>query len=261
MFSELITNPVFLAILTIISFVTGSYQLFFKKPKYLLNYNLQEVELVGSQTAAFGDALTVLYQGSEVPRVTSSEVVVWNGGSEHLDRTSISQGNPLHFEVPADCVILDCTVEKVMRDDSTFSVLVTENRRLAQLEFGYMNANEGARISVIHTGTKGQLEFAGAIKGSPKSPKRKNIVLSSKMSGKRVPVYLKASAPLLLIVVAGSIGMVLETLRYLGYDVQPDFLKLPDVRLFVNFLFLGTTVIGSLAVLWAARRPYPSALD
>src|SRR4051794_36073177 len=47
------------------------------------------------------DGLQITYQGNSVERLTRSEVVFWNSGTEVIDRNDITTSSPLRIEIPS----------------------------------------------------------------------------------------------------------------------------------------------------------------
>lgn len=131
-----------------------------------LAYCVSGVNLAAPDTSKHPE-LTLLYQGEPVPRVTVSDVVVWNQGNETISRNEIAPLDPLRLEVPEAEAILSCRVVKSSRKAIGSEVgTPADNPRSAAVVFDFLDPMDWLTIQVVHTARVARaVTLKGTVKG------------------------------------------------------------------------------------------------
>ena len=127
---------------------------------------LSEVEIIGKTPTEFSDGLEVRYEGQQVSQVTKTTYAIWNAGTTTLHGQDIVKKEPLRLELDGEGRILRADVDASTR--SVNSGWVTLEEKLVKMGFDYLDAGDGFRITVLHSGQPNSLRSAGVIKGVPR---------------------------------------------------------------------------------------------
>lgn len=131
-----------------------------------LRYSSADVSLISGDQANGYDGLTVLFDGQEVPQVTSTSFGLWNDGTETIDGSSIVPSDPLRLTINGGGTILRASVQATHRVVNAPSVAITTPTELV-VTFEYLDPGDGFRLQVVHSGRLGSVSSLGSIKGLP----------------------------------------------------------------------------------------------
>jgi hypothetical protein len=121
-------------------------------------------------SAPKNDHIKVLYDNSEVPKVTQSLIWLWREGRGTVRGTDVISNDPVAVNVPSGTRILDASILAQTKDTNRVKIVrdpITETR--AVVAFEYLDPRQGAVIEVLHTGEEpGATTISGTIMGIPK---------------------------------------------------------------------------------------------
>jgi cell division protein FtsW (lipid II flippase) len=135
-----------------------------KVPKY----SIKSYNIIKDFVNIF-EALEVSYAGQTIKNLTVSKIVFWNAGRETIDKDDIVAADPITISTKGDYKILDQKIISINNETNKFSVKKSDGHSKVELEFEYVDKNDGAVIQIIHTGYSSKnIEIHGRIKGAGK---------------------------------------------------------------------------------------------
>lgn len=140
--------------------------------------------------------LKLTAQGIELKELSISTITFWNGGMKSINKSDISERNPIRIMFSTNCNILYSKVLISNNQDSNITIDRFEENSI-KLHFDYLKMNNGAKIEVWHTGNFSNILhtegiFISNIRVDEFSDKS-NLVYNYKFK-----VNMKALIPLLL---------------------------------------------------------------
>jgi hypothetical protein len=231
-----------------------------------LAYQLDEVTLTGGRNPAFPRTVEIHFNGTPVPRITVSRVVVWNCGEKTISGSDVVDDDPLRICLPEGAVLLEHLVRQRTRDVNRWHAEPTggsANRIL--LKFGFLDPGDGVVIEAVHSGRRGVLSVAGTVRGMPKG--LRNYGSTSWDNTGRNP-FVSYRIVFAVGVVLGFLMMLVGIVRPQLAVLLPQLFgpKQPDPSHYerINWVLVAAGFvygIMALMMLWIRRRRYPSTLD
>ncbi|MDD0998863.1 hypothetical protein M5G20_23780 [Pseudomonas sp. TNT2022 ID1044] len=209
--------------------------------------------LLGSSSDSLPPAIVVQYNGSSIPRLTKSIIIIWNSGENTLSGGDIVDKDPLRFHI-ADGRILSLSVLKTGRAVNDFRILTTpgEDTNEVEFTFDFLDANDGAVVEILHTSTDRQPRIKGTLRGLPRGARNFGRFLRTKPRKKPTR------------------GKIPDLLFYLGVAASGALFAASGGRLeFLSDLGRAGTIaasfLGGFAGMWATnwyftKRKYPKSL-
>lgn len=201
--------------------------------------------------------LSISFKGETVPRVMLSRLVVWNDGRATLDGGDVADRDPLRIEV-ADGVVLHAEVETRTRDVNGVAVSFDDGAPSLLLEFDFLDPQDGAVISVLHTGPHWYaIRVAGTIKGIGKGIEyagRMETPGEPSLPGTRVVPRTGFILGLLMVGIGTTEGLGVSDL----FTFTPGE---PENLWWVTAASGGLLVVSGASTMWITRRRFPKALD
>jgi len=214
--------------------------------------------LLGSTTDSLPPEIVVQYNGTSIPRLTKTVLVVWNSGENTVVGQDIVSRDPLRFRVGKDGKILSISIQKTSRAVNDFNIRQAFDDPLNEAQFGFdfLDPKDGAVIEILHTSTNRKPSIVGTMRGLPQGFRNSGQFTSPKPRGKKKAGPLSA----LVRVVLSPAFFLLAGFLYAIYTSGPE--PLTDNRAF------NTTMGGmfGFAAMWAlnyftTRRRYPKSLN
>jgi hypothetical protein len=139
------------------------------RSKSQMAYQSHDFTIVSQPNVPSIGPITILFNEVAVPRVVVTQLAVWNTGNTVVKGTDIVETDPLKVCFEDGAVILNAQRMSATREVNDFQIRISEtNQSCASLEFDYLNAHDGAKFQIIHTGTKDKAKVTGSIRGIPK---------------------------------------------------------------------------------------------
>lgn len=125
--------------------------------------------LLGYQHAnALPPGVSIQYEGTPVPRVGFTDVLLWNAGVDTLRGRDVVAASPLRVEVPDGTRILEAGILYVTRPTSGWDVHIDPaHPNTVRITFDYAESEDGVRLRVVHTGANLELSVRGEVLGMP----------------------------------------------------------------------------------------------
>lgn len=199
----------------------------------LLAYAVTTANIIQDYSGRIPD-LKIEYKGKNPHTISVSKIVVWNDGTETIERNDIADALPLRINMSAG-EILDASIVSVTEGGKANRFTVTKDSPLlVSPSFDYLDKNEGAIIQLVHTGRPADDIFlTGRIKGSGSPVRRKfgphptlnrieNWLILASLVGLLAPLLVNAFFPLSFLTISAATLSVtlLASALLVGYIAQ-----------------------------------------
>jgi hypothetical protein len=139
------------------------------RAKSQMAYQLHDFTIIGQPNVTNLGDIKILFNNVAVPRVVVTQLAVWNTGNTVVKGKEIVESDSLTICFEDGAVILDAQRVNATQEVNDFRIRISEHdRSRAFLEFDYLNAGDGAKFQIIHTGTADRAKVTGSIRGIPK---------------------------------------------------------------------------------------------
>lgn len=227
--------------LAVIFYVKGKKA---KRPCYAMRSINLVRDLVGKV-----EALEMFYSGQRIENLTVTKIAFWNGGRETIYRQDIASAEPLIIQAKEGCKILDAKIIYEKNPANQFSINICGSQSTVELQFDYLDKDEGVIIQVIHTGKSSKdIEITGIIKGAGR------------------PVY--KHVPTLSLPLPGFSQLSVKKRRYLVATIAFILPLTVAIDLFVSPISLSQLVLSIIivATYWSLgfyllKRRLPKGFD
>jgi len=110
--------------------------------------------------------LEIRYSNRPIESLSFTRFAFWNGGAETIEKEDIPVSEPISVNLAEGCEILDARIIHTSDPANNFRIEVPDPRR-AVLSFDYVDKNDVAVVSILHTGTgRKEVTVRGTVKGS-----------------------------------------------------------------------------------------------
>ena len=116
----------------------------------IIAFQSQDVSMIGDRNAVFPADVTFQYQGTPVPRITSSTVWMWNAGKKTVRGSDIVAHDPLRLLFGAE--VLTVSIRKVNRAAVRITADISEDNKIVCCSFEFLDPGDGVVLEVLHTG-------------------------------------------------------------------------------------------------------------
>jgi hypothetical protein len=129
------------------------------------------------------DDITVHWRGHPVPRVSRTNITVWNAGTETIEGTAVVPNYPLRFSFSGDAEVLSIRMGGRTNDENAFKAEHDPDCTGAvRITFDYLDARQGARFEVLHTSDDPEAVPSGTIKGVERTLEDRTIRVDNPQS-------------------------------------------------------------------------------
>jgi hypothetical protein len=230
---------------TVISIILAIY--FFKKgmktkkPRYtMISYNLVK------DFANKIDGLEIRYSNNLIENFTVSKIAFWNAGSETINKEDVVPLDPISIQSKHGVLILNTKIIALNNRLNSFSLTENPNQTKVDINFDYIDKQNGVAIELFHTGTSHEnIELCGTIKGvgKPKCVSQLDIL-----------DYLKISSVVLLSILALYIFIGISQYIILG---EFDMNRSGDIT--ISIVLAIAIILGISSQLYRSKFSKPSA--
>jgi hypothetical protein len=206
-----------------------------KKPFYLINNNN-----LFRDNLALLNGLDILYNGNRVENLSISQVAFWNKGNEIIDNSDIVKTEPLRIESKKNIQILDSKIITENNPTNEFVLKPIDMSRV-EIQFDFIEKNDGVVIQVIHTGVDAE-----------------SLVVRGKIKGAEIKTY---SEKFNMFVAFSFIGYVcLLLLSYLFPKEGTPGLIASSIQSMLIIVLLCTSILVNLDGYFRNRRGVPKSI-
>ncbi|EMM9641621.1 hypothetical protein NTP67_08300 [Providencia rettgeri] len=220
--------------------------------------------LINKNHSKLPQQISVMYDGSIVENVSSSEFVIWNSGNSVITKSALATKEPLRIEFAKEIQILRYQI--VVSNNPINNIELKTDYEYPNsilIDFDFIEKNEGARIEILHTGNKSDIREKGKLIGV-KSIFSKQKKLSKKKKEYKNPFITKALDMVLFLMALSLPLMILVMIIY--SFVSPEAFTASSQPVRASGSPWMTRIMGSLVLFIFAfqfisrRPPYPSSL-
>lgn len=223
------------------------------------SFHMQSLRLIAKENAQLPDAVQILFNGKEVPKLTKTRIVFWNAGRRTLLGKNIVEEDPLSISFSADSEILSASIVKASRETNKVNIQLVEGKiNQAQIFMDYLDKDEGAVIELLHTANEEHPEFNGTIRGIPKG--LRNTGYSSLPRGSTDNPKRKFRMYFLYAILLTGITMIASS-PYFFFFYKPDKTPFSGKQQGSLFLVSGAVyAVMAAYLLISRRRRFPRSL-
>lgn len=221
----------------------------------------ESIRLVGGTGSALPDAVTVLYQDRAVPRLTRSNVRLWNNGNLTLDGVSVAVVDPIRLEIEPDAEFLSVSIAKASRAVTQIraDILPTEPNKVV-IQFDFLDPSDGALIECLHTGHTLSPQIKGVIKGIPNGVTKKDVSGFRNPPKKKFPRFLMVIVSVMTLI-GGPVIAVSPFFDQSLFQIKIDSGLLKDpMNPYIAMLMGASYFLAGLIMVRGFLSPYPKSL-
>lgn len=261
-----------IGIIGIILGVIGIFSYKVSKSTARPSYQKSSLRLLGKNESNLPSDVTVLFKGKEVERLCKTTLILWNNGTEVLNKEDVVDSDPLKISFNSGDNILSIKILKTTKDVNNIKVLRDElNSHLLHFKFNYLDPGDGIAIELLHDSKMRYPTISGTIKGLPNGfedlGRFFNTHLFSNKSNSKFPFNVIARSPKLILWSMFIAGMVISLFGFFPQKIFTiEFIEKFNFNMkkFEQYIMLIVGVlymIMPLSLLWLRRRRYPKQLD
>jgi len=214
-------------------------------------YQFRALRLIGKQEQALPEEVEILFRGRSVPRLTKTQVILWNSGNVMLDGKNIVVDDPLRLELNKGAQVLKLHVLKVTRTSNKFKARINPNSPNELIcSFDYLDPGDEAAIELLHTDQKRYPKVQGTIRGVPKG-----VLNRGRIRPSTSPIFgfINIFIGVVIVAYAFSISRTSKSLT-------PEMLSILTILTRTMLLFGLTYISGGLFRFWRTRSRFPKSL-
>ena len=221
-------------------------------------YQYQALRLIGREEQALPEEVTVLFRDKKVQRLTKTHIIIWNSGKTTVNGENIVADDPLRLEFSKDSEVLSARVIKPTRPANKFTVDINPHSpNEVTCKFGYLDAEDGVVLELLHTAKERCPEVKGSIRGIPKGMLDWGYMLPVTRRGYPFPFRNRRLFSLAVL----SFGIGLLAAAFLSPLItEPAVPSEPPV---IEWFLIGFGLLYVSAasfMLWLIRRRFPKDL-
>lgn len=232
-----------------------------------LAFQSSEIAIIGGSDATFPHELGISFGGIPVSQVTSSRIIIWNDGDTTITGNQIVSDDKLRFELNNEGKILKVTIQKVTRAVNKIYIKSNdETCQTANIEFDFLDPNDGVFVEVLHSGDKEDLKLLGTLRGLPQGITYygRIIDIGRKKKHKNIIFFPNSIKTVYWMMIVAGILMISGGI--ICANIPPHILdkinSTSPKNPWVMFVFPGLLyLILPSFMLWRFRRRYPQILD
>jgi hypothetical protein len=157
------------SLIGLIGVLGGVIAYFRSRKRTSLSFAYLGEHLLGSESAALPEGISVQYCGEDIPRLTRSVIVLWNSGENTILGTDVVDIDPLRFSVGTDGKLLSASILKASRPVNDFRIRhpSAQAPNEAVVELNYFDSKDGVVVEILHTSTSKHPDIKGTVRGLP----------------------------------------------------------------------------------------------
>ena len=235
-FNALVQNPIIvmsLMILTPVGIILAIVFYFKSKKNKSLIYYIKSDLLIEDFIQKI-KGLTIQFTGKTIERLTVTKIAFWNNGNDTINQSDFPSTDKFSIQINNDYDILDVSITTILNITNNIIVDLSENKKEINIDFEYMDKNDGFIIQIFHTGINSDIfTINGTIKGAGKIHKNKNPKI---LTAKRVSEIIFDS-----IVFLTTIIMSIKIISTI--DSAETRKTLIPIIIIISFIYLGKILL------------------
>lgn len=122
--------------------------------------------------------LELIWKGIRVDNVYFSDISIWNGGNDFIDKGRMSKTDPIRITYSKSIQVISAKVNAISRESLKLRTTINEKNNNIMIDFegdDALEKEDGGSISIFYTGSaEPGFEVKGRIKGTPEGFKSAN---------------------------------------------------------------------------------------
>ncbi len=227
-------------------------------------YQCASLQLIGKDESNLPDEVVVTYKGISVSRLAKTMMVLWNNGTEVVDRKDIVDSDPVLIIFTEEVRILSYSVIKRTRDVNGLSLSRFDGvGNILKVDFDYLDPGDGFLIEVLHDGGKRLPVITGAIKGFGEVFAFKGHLNINYLVGSRGFVDFVKSEEFYnyFMIFLGALFVVMGVLPDSFREFMNSHARWVTDHGWFYLLFGFIISAPSVLVVWLRRNRFPKSLD
>lgn len=267
-FKELLSDPFISAVIGISIGLIGVILAFIfyikSKPISKISSFHSYTNLIGTNQSKLPKQVSISYNNKYVKSVSSSEFIIWNSGNTVINKRALATKDPLRIEINPDIKLLRYQIIIENNPTNNISLKTDEDYPNSILiDFDFLEKNEGARIEILHTGTKKDLKERGKIIGVKSIFSKEEEISKKKNVNKNSISYKVHNFFINLFFTALLIGIAAMTFYSFAYP-ESEMFREKEVITGGNPWYVR--ILGIISLVWILTQymqikpPFPTTL-
>jgi hypothetical protein len=149
-----------------ISIILAFFFYFKSKKKIQIKFLTKDLNLL-SNGIKKNEEIKFLFKNKEVDTLTISKIVIWNTGTETINKEDIPDKAPLVVLTTDKIIFYDVQLLDVSDRTNNVSIESDFEKTAIKINFDYIDSNQGFILKITHSGIQPSMFFvAGKIKGN-----------------------------------------------------------------------------------------------
>lgn len=206
---QLMDNPyawLILSVCTVLSVIYAIYAGVKGKEKKEISYIVNTYEIVHAGKNMIPE-VQISYCGQTIDDLAVTRFAIWNSGNRLLNSNDIVDTKPLSITSNDDgSDILDASIIKRSEESNKFTI-DKKSAHCAELQFDYIDKQEGIIVQILHTGSAKNISLSTLIKGGKKlkNVEKRTMVIKNKKVVEVISIVLTGIEMLFLLTITMAI--------------------------------------------------------
>jgi hypothetical protein len=158
-------------ILTIIGIISSIVIYYKGRERKSISYNVVDNHLISNFKQKI-NGLTIQYSGKDIERLSVTNFIFWNNGTETIHRDNIPHKDKFSITIKDGNYILDKSIINVTNKANKIDPILSNDKKKIDIDFEYLDKGNGFILKIFHTGEKyNDFDVNGSIMGFGKISK------------------------------------------------------------------------------------------
>ncbi|SFB64134.1 hypothetical protein SAMN03159496_06399 [Rhizobium sp. NFR07] len=127
-------------------------------------YTRSDTTIIGATDEIYNERLEIRFEGHVIPRLTKTTMTFWNDAGKTLDHNDIAPADKLRLTLPIETQIISASLTDMSAPANNARIEISDDRNIF-INFDYLDARQGFKLSCLHTGKRRAARVEGTIKG------------------------------------------------------------------------------------------------
>lgn len=116
------------------------------------------------------DDIKLTFRGKEISRFVITHLAFWNSGNQTIRKSDFAKSSLLRIAIPSGTEVFDvrvtaCTAPEIQASLNSPCSFEADAYKEIEVNFEYLDANDGFSIQIIHDGQSDKFQFLGKLPG------------------------------------------------------------------------------------------------
>lgn len=114
--------------------------------------------------------IKLTFRGKEISRFVITHLAFWNSGNQTIRKSDFAKSSVLRIAIPSGTEVFDvrvtaCTAPEIQVSLNSPNSFEADAFKEIEVDFEYLDANDGFSIQIIHDGQSDKFQFLGKLPG------------------------------------------------------------------------------------------------